>query len=252
MAHGTGVKLDEGLYLYAVVNSEGVRNYGNLGIEKREVYSIDRGAVAAIVSDISPKKLRPRRQNLAAHHQVLKRLLEEHSVLPVSFGIVAKTPEEIQELLERNSETFTLQLGRVAGKREMGLRVTWEVNNIFEYMVNRHPLLKSMRDELFAADRSPIPEKKISLGNAFEKILDTERNSAQRAVQSLLKGICFETMPLKVRSEYEVMNLACLVEDLSEFERGIEEVVAFFEDPFLFDYNGPWAPHNFVDLKIEF
>jgi len=36
----------------------------------------------------------------------------------------------------RNRRAFEEQLERVTGKVEMGLRVAWDVPNIFEYFVN--------------------------------------------------------------------------------------------------------------------
>ena len=49
------------------------------------------------------------------------------------------------------------------------------------------------------------------------------------------------------------MNLACLLDrtSLGEFEAGVLEAAAYFDDNFAFDYNGPWAPHNFVEMEVE-
>ncbi len=49
------------------------------------------------------------------------------------------------------------------------------------------------------------------------------------------------------------MNLACLVrrEAQEQFEAGVFEAAKLFDNNFTFDYNGPWAPHNFVELDIK-
>ena len=51
----------------------------------------------------------------------------------------------------------------------------------------------------------------------------------------------------------EVMNLACLVgrEREAQFERGVLEAANLFDNNFAFDYNGPWTPHNFVEIDLE-
>jgi len=43
------------------------------------------------------------------------------------------------------------------------------------------------------------------------------------------------------------MNLACLINrsDQERFEEGVFESARHFDNNFSFEYNGPWAPHNF-------
>jgi hypothetical protein len=49
------------------------------------------------------------------------------------------------------------------------------------------------------------------------------------------------------------MNLACLVEKqaLKEFEAGVFEAAQIFDNNFSFNYSGPWAPHNFVTIRVN-
>jgi hypothetical protein len=47
--------------------------------------------------------------------------------------------------------------------------------------------------------------------------------------------------------------LACLVKrDAQEaFSACVFAAAKFFDNNFSFDYSGPWAPHNFVELDLE-
>jgi hypothetical protein len=49
------------------------------------------------------------------------------------------------------------------------------------------------------------------------------------------------------------MNLACLVERpaMPQFESRVFEAAQQFDNNFAFDYNGPWAPHNFVEIDLK-
>jgi hypothetical protein len=49
------------------------------------------------------------------------------------------------------------------------------------------------------------------------------------------------------------MNLACLVkrDAMPQFEADVFEVAKQFDNNFALDYNGPWAPHNFVNVDLE-
>jgi hypothetical protein len=68
----------------------------------------------------------------------------------------------------------------------------------------------------------------------------------------LLETRCVEIVANKARDEREVMNLACLVERarLKDFEAGVVEAARGFNNDYAFDFNGPWPPHNFVDVEL--
>ena len=108
------------------------------------VYAIGDGPIAAVVSDLPDKKVRPERRRLAAHHEVLRRLMADHTVLPMAFGLIADGPESVHRILRLNRDVFDEQLERLRGKVEMGLRVNWDVPNIFEYIVASHPELAAL------------------------------------------------------------------------------------------------------------
>ena len=81
---------NEGKYLYAVIPAAGDREYGNIGIDGESVYLIADNQVAAVVSNFSNGKIRPERRHIAAHQAVLKRLMEEETPLPITFGVIAE------------------------------------------------------------------------------------------------------------------------------------------------------------------
>ena len=66
--------------------------------------------VAAVVSDITDKRIRPERKNLAAHNAVVKRLMEDTTILPVAFGTIADSPQAVREILSDHRDAFVEQL----------------------------------------------------------------------------------------------------------------------------------------------
>jgi hypothetical protein len=242
-----------GRYLYAVINGNQDVELGSVGIDGGGVYTLRSGQIGAVVSDLPNERLRPERRRLAAHHAVLKQLMETQTVLPMAFGLVADGPEAIQRILLKNREAFVLQLSRFAGKVEMGLRVCWDVPNIFEYFVSIHADLRQLRDRMFRAGRTPSQDEKIELGRLFDRVLMEERTSHTEKVLSVLGPLSYETKENSPRNEQEVMNLACLIGrgEQKEFEQGVFAAAQFFDHHFAFDYNGPWPPHNFVDVALQ-
>jgi len=242
-----------GLYLYAVAASPVAVTLGFPGIDGKPVCAISSGRLAAIVSEGPNGKIRPERRNLAAHQEALKRLMQTGTILPAAFGIIADGPGAIERILAREQKAFLEQLNRVMNKVEMGLRVTWDVPNIFEYFVNTHPELRLARDRSFRNHREPSQDDKIELGRMFDRMLNEDREACTEKVMTLLAGCCSEIQPNPCRSEREVMHLACLVgcDKRGEFEAAVFEAAKQFDNSFAFDYNGPWAPHNFVEMNLS-
>jgi hypothetical protein len=91
------------------------------------------------------------------------------------------------------------------------------------------------------------------VGRMFDHLLQEDRNSYVTRVTEFLTHSCREIKQNRCRQEQEVMNLACLVprETQADFEKDVFEVAKLFDNNFSFDYNGPWAPHNFVELELK-
>ena len=242
-----------GRYLYAIIEGSESHTYDAIGINEELVYVISNGRISAVVSNDDNEKIRPERRHLAAHQKVLKRLMEDTTPLPMSFGIIADGPKAIQQILSRYNKDFLAELHRVSGKVEMGLRVTWDVPNIFDYFVTTHPELRSARDTYFGTQREPSQEDKIELGRMFDRMHNEDREAHTEKIEEALSRYCSEIKRGNYRSEAEIMNLACLVgrEAQEQFEQGIMEAANLFDNNFAFDFNGPWAPHNFVEIDIE-
>jgi hypothetical protein len=240
-------------YLYAVVETSEPRSYASMGIDGSDVYTITEGRMGAVVSGLASPKIRPQRAHLAAHQAVLKCLMADTTPLPMAFGTIADSPEAIRRILVRNQRALQEQFRRVAGRVEMGLRVAWDVPNIFEYFVNTHAELRMARDRLVGVRHEFTQEEKIELGRMFDRLLHDDREEHARKVEHVLGPVCVEFKENQCRNEREVMNVACLVrrDAQEEFSAGVFEAAKLFDNSFTFDYSGPWAPHNFVDLELD-
>jgi hypothetical protein len=205
------------------------------------------------VSDLPDRKVRPERRKLAAHHDVLKQLMASRTVLPMAFGLIADGSDSVRRILRLNSQAFLEQIERVSGKVEMGLRVSWDVPNIFEYALTVHPELAELRDHIFRGGREPSQDDKIEIGREFDRLMTEDREAHAERVAQILQVHCSELVTNKPRNEREVVNLACLIErdNMKDFELGVIEAARQFDNHFAFDLNGPWPPHNFVTIALR-
>ena len=249
-------KKHRGKILYALCSADDVRpNHSVRGLESAPVYAIDQSGIRAIVSDTLSTRLRPDRNNIGAHQRVLKSLTTDTTVLPMRFGVLARDAGAVEKLLATNIDTINEHFERLNGRVEMGLRVSWDVTNIYEHFVALHPTLEAGRDKIWSqhSGSSARREEKIQLGNMYEALRTADRQDAAEKVKEILFDYCDDIVENPVKREKDVINLACLIERsrLDEFVSGVFEASKAFDNSYIFDYTGPWAPHNFINLDLN-
>jgi hypothetical protein len=242
--------------LYALCAADdSTPDYKVKGLESAAIYAIDQDGLRAIVSDTMSTKLRPERRNITAHQAVLHSLTKQGTVLPMRFGIIARNADAVQNLLTSNKKSIQEHFERLNGRVEMGLRVSWDVTNIYEYFVSLHPVLSEVRDEIWGKNptASSRRDEKVRLGNLYESLRTADRKESTEKVKEILFDYCEEIIENPVKKEKDVMNLACLVERdrLDDFAIGVFQASKLFDNVYLFDYTGPWAPHNFITLDLH-
>jgi len=243
-------------YLYAIVADRAVGDtlteLGAAGIGNTKVETLVEDGIAAVVSAHQGSSVRPQRANITAHQKVLSALLVVTTPLPISFGTIAEDTRAVRTALRHSHADLEEALKRVQGKVEMGLNVRWDLANIFEYFVDRHPPLKTLRDTLYAGDRDPPRDRKIELGRLFNQLLEEDRERYTAQVEAVLQGCCAEIRRGEPRKEAEIMRLSCLVgrDAQAAFEATVFKAAQAFDDHCAFDFNGPWAPYTFVDVPI--
>ncbi len=90
--------MTEGKYLYCVIKERAPRKFNILGQDEKEVYTISKGGLAIAVSDTSKEEYSFIKEHLTCHQKVIEQVMNEgYDVLPVRFGTVAKSEEDIRE-----------------------------------------------------------------------------------------------------------------------------------------------------------
>ncbi|MBI1910361.1 MAG: GvpL/GvpF family gas vesicle protein [Deltaproteobacteria bacterium] len=244
--------LPKGRYLYGIIRAEGKPDLPSIGLRRAKVYTVNFKNIAAVVSDHPLIKIRPVREDLTSHHEVIKEVIKNFTIIPMAFGHIVRSAGELRRVLEVNYPRIDQELERLCNKVEMSLRILWDVDNIFEYFLNRDRELRDFRDTIFGRSRQPTQGEKIELGRLFESKLNQERQKHAERVLKVLSGYTVDAKINPPTHEKMVMNGVFLVEKGKEglFEGAVHRVAALFDGNFTFDYSGPWAPHNFIELEL--
>src|SRR5438309_581869 len=117
-----------GKYVYCVIQATEPLKFGPLGIgvEPADVHTVNYKDIAAVVSDTPIEVHDPTRENVLAHERVNETVMRKYTVIPMSFGTVFKTRDDIVELLRSAYDAFHDVLVKMQDKLEFGLKVLWD------------------------------------------------------------------------------------------------------------------------------
>lgn len=198
-----------------------------------------------------PKVAASRRKALLAHERVNGAVLREHTVIPMSFGMVFRAREDVVELLRSAHDAFLGVLAEMDGKIEFGLKVSWNRDAQLRALEQEDEELRSLREEIAGGAGAGFAAR-MQYGQLVEAALEQR---SERCVAVLLRRLrdvsvasrCNDTM-----GERMIMNAAFLVQRRREtaFEQRLQAIAQDW--PGLdFQLTGPWPPYNFVAIRLK-
>lgn len=129
----------DGKYIYCITETGQERNFGPIGIGQRgdEVLTIGCDDLSMVVSTCPTTVVSTNRENMLGHQKVIEKVMNEFdSVLPVRFGTVASSADEIRNLLDRRYREFKSALTDMDHKVELGVKGMWKnMSAIFDEVV---------------------------------------------------------------------------------------------------------------------
>jgi len=240
--------IETSLYLYALVDHAGGLT-GQTGIEGSPVFAVTHGRVSALLGPLKSTRLRPERRNVMAHQKVLASVNDGRAILPMRFGLVVSSEDEVASLLEQHQDNLVEQLQRVRGRIELGLRICWKEDQVFANLMSIYPALEEAR-----RSAPKTREGLIDIGQRVATALTTQRNSIEAQTHAALTDCVGEFAFNAPKSDAQLLNAACLVDraNVPQFESAVNALGATLDDRYTIDFNGPWAPHNFIKLNLAF
>ena len=207
--------------------------------------------VAAVVSAHPVQRLAPARSNVEPHHRVVRHVSSQAPLVPAAFGHVGDSEAAILAVMQGHYAEIRRELDRLAHKCEIGLTLSWRVDNIFDHLVRVSRELRDARDRIYRG-RTPSMSDKLQLGALFEATLTRERERLTALALRSFAAVACDVFHGPVRDEKTILNAALLVERarIDAFEAGLPQAAAALEASIAIAYSGPWPPYSFVRLRL--
>ncbi|MEW6087325.1 MAG: GvpL/GvpF family gas vesicle protein [bacterium] len=273
----------EGKYIYCIIRTSQERNFGPIGIGGRgdEVLTIGYEDLSMVVSSHPVIKFTVNRENVLAHEKVIEEVMKEFdSVLPVRFGTVAVTCDEIRNLLDKRYREFKNALINVEHKIELSVKGIWKnMDNIFKEITGENEAIKKLKKEIHPHTKSSISISKpsaenlnfapksstqsdsqfgvgvqvrIAIGQMVETALQNKKGEEADSIIDILRKTACDYKVSRTIGDEMFMNSAFLVDKgrEKEFDNIMHDLSEEYKSRIKFMYTGPLPVFNFVNIVI--
>jgi len=202
------------VYAYGVVPEDEEFELERSGVGGAErIYTVTYRSLSAVVSDIDTTDPERTDEAVETHNDVLQSVLESdggRTVVPMGFGMAFKDARTLKGVVRGGQRAFRTALSEVEGTVELGLKL-------------------------------------VSTGEG-----GPGRGEVEAVVDDTLGGIAVDEVEQDRFSDRLLVNRAYLVDrdDREAFDAAVDDVEAVYDGELIVRYTGPWAPYNFVDIRI--
>ena len=242
-----------GKYVYCIIQASEQLRFGPLGIgsEPADVHTVNYRDIAAVVSDTPIEVHDPTRENVLAHERVNETVMRKHTVIPMSFGTVFKTRDDIIELLRSAYDAFHDVLDKMQDKLEFGLKVLWDREVMVREIESLDEDVRRLKQEI-SAQKGSTYFARMQYGRLVDAALQAHSEKYVAEIFEALRDVAVASRANKPIGDKMIMNAAFLVsrDKEQEFDQRVKEIGARF-DKLTFKYTGPWPPYNFVNIRLK-
>ena len=204
-----------------------------------------------MVSDTPMGVHDPTRENVLAHQRVNETVMSKHSVLPMSFGTVFKTRDDILELLRSAYEAFSDVLTKMEDKFEFGLKVLWDRDSIVREIEEEDEDVRRLKAEI-STQKGSTYFARMQYGRLIDSALQQRSERYVAEIFDGLREVSVASRASKPIGDKMILNAAFLVTRDKEhgFDAKVKQIGAKY-DKLTFKYTGPWPPYNFVNIRLK-
>lgn len=243
----------KGRYVYCIIRSDQPNNFGPIGIgeEPAPVYTVRCDDLSAVVSDAPLGVLDPTRDNVLAHQRVNETVMTEHTVLPMSFGTVFKTRDDVTAFLKSAYRAFSDVLDKMENKLEFGLKVLWDRDAVIRAIEEEDEDIHRLKNQI-AAQKGSTYFARMQYGRLIDAALQAKSERYVSEIFERLRDVSVAARANKPIGDRMILNAAFLVSRDAEegFDARVKQLGAS-HDKLTFKYTGPWPPYNFVNIRLK-
>ncbi len=252
--------MKNGIYVYGVIKTSDPKEFGGIGIGDKasKVLTIGFKDLAAVVSKspfmvydslVKEKTVK----DLVTHQFVIEKVMAGFTIIPVKFGTMVETEDEVIKLMEKGYFVLRNALRKMEGKVELDVAVSWQLPKIIAAIYRRSNRVKNKQKEIATKGAKATTEDKIILGKLVEQALKQKSTGYGRLILQTLKKQAEDVCLHDLANEEMIFNAAFLIKTANKekFNKILDKLDQRFEDTLNFRLVGPLPPYSFSTILFK-
>jgi len=180
---------------------------------------------------------------LTDHQHTNIALFQQRTILPLRFGTMVGSREEVEDFLAAGYLQIKSVLARVRGKAEFAVQLFWDLPAVLQEICREEQELQSLRDAADPADR-------VILGRLLFEAAESKKRHGVAAVHRQLCTVSLDVAEAKLSDAAMIMNRSYLIERAAEatFDAAMATLGKAQPSYLHVKYVGPLPPYSFVPL----
>ncbi len=241
-------ELDQ-LYVYGIIPGSAEPPAQLVGVEESPVEVSRFDDLAVVVTPVDPDAEIGTPDNLLAHSTVLDAIAAEIPVLPMAFGTIVPTAEELHEtVLVENEANYLEALERLDGAAQYTVRARYIRDAVLGDLIEEDPEVARLRERISGTTEDETRQERIELGELIVGAFDRLRVDHAQQIIDAVSPTVEDLVEQEAGQVEDVVELAVLVhrDTITEFENALESVAGQLHRRIHFQLLGPQAPYDFV------
>jgi hypothetical protein len=252
--------MKNGLYIYGMIAASDAQDFGNIGIgnEATSVQTIAFQDVAAVVSrspfmvyDTLAKETIVK--DLVMHQFILEKVMSHFSIIPVKFGTMVETEDEVVRFLGKGYPLLSAELSKQAEKIELDVVANWELSNILPTIYRHNDQVQKKQSAIAQQGKAVSVAERVELGKLIEQALTSTKAEYQQLIAQNLQEVTLEICLHDMADEQMIFNAAFLLEkkNAESFNQRINDLDRKLENTVNFRIVGPLPVYSFSTIVLE-
>ncbi|HET7657582.1 MAG TPA: GvpL/GvpF family gas vesicle protein [Bacillales bacterium] len=246
---------ETGIYIFCGIQTEQEDQFGEVMVEGKpyQTFTIHYKEAAIVVAEVPMKIYHPKREHLMMHQNVISAVMKKYdAVIPISFGNVMKTKDDVKALLENLYPQFEKLFPEISGKIELGLKVIGKKDWLeAEIMKNRK--VGEMSQAVSGKSEAAGFYERIQLGGLAQQFFTEMQEAIKTEIFDPLASLAEAEKRNDPTSEKMLLNASFLINrsDEKKFDELVNKVHEKWKGKTDFKYSGPWPAYNFINIRLK-
>ncbi|MEI7423539.1 MAG: GvpL/GvpF family gas vesicle protein [Prolixibacteraceae bacterium] len=228
---------------------------GMRGLKGQELLAVSCEEIIAIISNVDKVSTIPERSGAIEYAGIIEHLSQYYTLLPMRYGSIMETPDDIKNMLGRNYEEIHQNLMYVQNKFEFGLKILCDFTKLKTEIQDKSPIHNLLPETQNSAHQTSIYRNWVNKKlheHRLEELVVTYVDSIINKITTTLNELNSIQKFKKMVTESILVDSVFLLD--KELKNDLLAKISALQNQFPelnFVLTGPWPPYSFVKFQVK-